>query len=528
MNSSYQKIGIIDIGSNSIRLVIYEITPEGAHRIINEGKESARLSERIGSDGILARKDILSIVPILQRFKKLCELSGVDDIQAVATAAVRNAANSEEITTALSEKTGLTIRILSGEEEARFGFLGVINTMSITDGFIVDIGGGSTEISLFQSRKLLHSLSLPFGSVNMTKQFSKDGMVSDDSMHRLRSLIEDAIKPYDWICHNPGLPLIGLGGTSRNLGKLDQKRRKYSMQLAHNYRMSDGSLDLFMGLLSDLPLEKRKKMDGLSKDRVDLIVPGLIILHTIFRITNASECLVSGSGLRDGLFFEYIRPHEPLIPDIVEFSLLNLLMLHAPHTALHSSQVNAFAAILIDTLQSPVSSDVKEAVNIEIKERNEERKLLHIAARLYKIGVSVNYYQYNKHTLYLLAQSRINGLTHRELILCSLIASYKAKGRVHSLALTHKDVLQESDEALIVRLGTLLQLAIALDRSETQPVEQLTAHVHRKDLNLSLTCSQVPYVELRECESISKDFQKVWGLKLKLTVKAQADAFSNS
>ncbi len=167
MDTKGTRLGIIDIGSNSIRLVIYELTTD-SHRIIDEAKESPRLSERIGADGRLAHSQIMNIVSILSHFKALCEASGATRVKAVATAAIRNASNSLEIVSLLKAHTGLDVQILSGEQEAYLGFLGTANTMDVDKGFLVDIGGGSTELTLFRDREIVNSYSFPFGAVNST------------------------------------------------------------------------------------------------------------------------------------------------------------------------------------------------------------------------------------------------------------------------------------------------------------------------------------------------------------------------
>jgi exopolyphosphatase/guanosine-5'-triphosphate,3'-diphosphate pyrophosphatase len=496
------RIGIIDIGSNSIRLVIYERNSQGAYRVISEYKESARLSERIGPSGLLQEQDILSIVPILTHFNLLCKNHNVSTIRSVATAAIRNASNSKEIVSVLEQKTGLTIEVLSGAEEARFGFLGVINTIDVQDGFIVDIGGGSTEVTLFRNRKLINSVSFPFGSVNTSRQFATNKSFTEAGLNEIRHMVEHALSAHPWIQHAPGLPLIGLGGTIRNLGKMSQKRLKYSLQIAHNYVLPDGELDYFLNLLSSLPFEKRKKVEGLSKDRADIIVPGLTILHTIYEAVHSSVCTISGSGLRDGVFHETIEPIQPEVPNVLEASIQNLLMLHENGSERHVRHVDMMAMTLFDRL-------APEAV---LNARH--RQYLHAAALLYRIGISINYYQFSKHTLYLITQARIDGFSHREILLCSLIASFKTKSRNHQIVLVHKDILADSDEILILQLATILQLAIALDRGETQAVKAHSAHISGRELKLQLSGSSDPYLELHEIAELDKDFQKVWDLRL--------------
>jgi exopolyphosphatase/guanosine-5'-triphosphate,3'-diphosphate pyrophosphatase len=499
-----ERIGIMDIGSNSIRLVIYEVNANGGSRVVSEYKESARLSERIGADGLMQMEDILSIVPILTHFSLLCKNHEVTTIRAAATAAIRNAINSREIVDILNKETGLHIEVLSGAEEARYGFLGVINTIDIRDGFIVDIGGGSTEVTLFKDRQLLHSISFPFGSVNTTRQFSNNGIVEEERLPDIRRMVETALSGHPWIHQSPGLALVGLGGTIRNLGKMNQKRQKYSLPIAHNYRMQGDEIEFFLKLLAGLPYDKSKKIDGLSKDRADIIVPGLTILDVIYSATGASTCLISGSGLRDGLFQEAITPEQPMVADVLEASIQNLLLLHPNTAGRHVQHVDKLAMELFEDLASAKQLDIPA----------QHKPLLHAAALLYRVGVSVHYYQFSRHTQYVISQARIDGFTHREMLLCSLIAAYKTKSRNHQMVLLHKDILKDSDELLVMKLASLLQLAIALDRSEIQAVTHVTARVKDNKLHLKLACSHEPLLELKEIADLDKDFQKLWKLKL--------------
>lgn len=499
-----RRIGIIDIGSNSIRLVIYEVSGIEAYRVIEESKESARLSEKIDQDGRMNKSDMMSIVHTLNHFKMLCQANHTTGIRAVATAAIRNAANSQEIIGVLQEQTGLEVEILPGEEEARLGFLGMINTIDIQDGLVIDIGGGSTEVSLFLRRGLVHSVSFPFGAVNTTKKYTKDGEVDQEAVTRIRQMVQTALAKEPWIKGHKGLPLIGLGGTIRNVSKLDQRAKKYSLSLAHQYRLEKASVDQLLAELSTMPVERRKKQDGMTSNRADIIVPGMIILQTVFEFAGASHYIVSGTGLRDGLFFETLNPSTPQFNDVLEHSVRNLLSLHPSISLSHVEQVNRLALKLFD--------DMQDVHHLSIRSRT----YLHVASLLYRIGVTVFYYDYPKHTFYLIAHSRLYGLSHREILICAMIASFKNKNRIRQTYLEYRDILSESDCQLVIRLGTLLQLAVGLDRSETQPVVRLTALTSSNELKLKLECRHPPVIELRETEAAAKEFKKVWGLTLRV------------
>ncbi|OXM84277.1 Ppx/GppA phosphatase family protein [Paenibacillus rigui] len=515
-----RRIGIIDIGSNSIRLVIYELFPTLAYRVIGEFKQSARLSQKIGDDNVLPTDDIDELIQILKQFHQICTAYEVTDMRAAATAAIRNASNSRQIIDLLRLQTGIHVELLSGEDEARVGFLGMMHALDISDGMLVDIGGGSTEVSVFRNRERLHSVSFPFGAVNTTRKFSNDGNFTDEQLRCIRQMVLQAVEGEPWIQQHPGLPLVGLGGTIRSLSKITQKKRKYSLPVTHNYSMSAEDMDEWMKLLPSLPADKRKKVDGLSKDRYDIIVPGLTILHTLFEAASASHYVISGAGLRDGLFQEsYLSasPDYDTSLSLVERSVYNLLGLHSTAPAAHLHKVAEHALSLFDALREIQAFDERT------------RQLLHCAALLYRIGVAINYYQYAKHSFTLITQARLDGLSHRETLLVASIASFKTKSRVQQTVLQHKDILLESDVDLIVRLGTLLQLAIASDHSETQAVASLDALVDSagKELQLSLQTKSDPSVEIREIAALSKDLKKSWNVKLTLHVNGDAGASSS-
>ncbi len=500
-----QRIGIIDIGSNSVRLVLYEYTPsilDRRTRVIDESKASVRLSGKVHTDGTIPIHSLDGLVDTLQHFKLLCSVNGADQIRATATAAIRNAANCNEIVDYLDEACDLRIEVLSGEDEARLGFLGAMQSMDIAEGYLLDIGGGSTELTLFRNRTILDTYSFPFGAVNMTKQFAADGELTQEGQSMLRQFVTEALLKHAWTSVHPGLPLIGLGGTIRNICKIDQRQRKYSFAQTHQYEMDTDTVTNMLTQLSSLPYEKRKKVEGLSKDRADLIVPGLTILHTIFEYIRASHYIVCGVGLRNGVFAESVFPGANALSNVLEHSIRNLVSLHPAVSLEHVNQVDRLAQVLYTGLQSVHQCSEREAT------------LLHAASLLYRIGVSVDLYQYQMHTFYLIAHSPIYGLTHRETLLVALIASFKSKSRCKKTAAPYRDILSDEDLIQCEKLGTILQLAVALDRSETQPIAALTCSLHDNTLVLDVQTHRNASIEAREVESVHADFKKTWKIGL--------------
>jgi exopolyphosphatase / guanosine-5'-triphosphate,3'-diphosphate pyrophosphatase len=496
-----QRLGIIDIGSNSIRLAVYERTANGAHRVIDGSKRPARLSGGIDDQGRLRIEKIDELIDIMNHYRLICAHHRTGYIRAVATAAIRNAANRDEIVERVQEEAGLTIEVLSGEEEARFGFLGMVNTLDVREGFLIDIGGGSTEVSLFRDRTLVQSVSFPIGCINMSQYLAKDGTLSDQGLSEIEQAVERIIGREAWLCWTPGLPLIGVGGTVRALSKVDQADIKYAFPLTHNYIITGSRADELFEQLRPIPTDKRNKLSGLSKDRADVIVSGLAILRCFFRKLQAKHYLVCGAGLRDGLFYDTRFPNQPRMEDVLSYSVRNLSLLHPEAPQPHVIQVNRIAMQLFEYL-SPKT---------ELPER--AYQWMDTASLLFRIGTSIDYYHYAKHSFYLIVNSHLNGLSHREMVLIAAIASFKGKSKLRQQIAEYRELLEESDLDSITLLGTLLQLAIALDRSETQSIGRLSINAEQGTLKLMAVTSGSPLdLERAEVEELSKDFNKAWHL----------------
>ncbi|MHA6485216.1 Ppx/GppA phosphatase family protein [Paenibacillus sp. strain BS8-2] len=490
------------MGSNSVRLVVYERTDRGSHRVVDGSKRSTRLSGKMDEGGSLPQEDIVELVDTLNHFTLICANHDIGQIRAVATAAIRNAVNRDEILGQIKIGTGLVIELLSGEDEASFGFLGMINSLDADQGYLIDIGGGSTEVSLFKDRELIQSVSFPFGCVSMNKTFdSKEGL-SDESLKAIETIVTAAVKEHPWIGEISGLPLIGVGGTVRALGKVHQAAIDYPLRQTHNYIIEKQGVDELFHTMRAMPLDRRRKLPGLSKDRADVIIPGIAILRVISRIIRASHYRICGAGLRDGLFHSTRFPNAPRLADPLAYSLKNLSSLHTEAPKQHVMQVNRLSLELVDILKSQVPLAA------------EATRLLDTASQLHRIGASIDYYDYAPHTFYLIVHSQLNGMTHRELVMTAAIASFRGKGKAKTQTAPYRLLLSEADLDIIVKLGMLLQLAAALDRSETQRIGELRIRV--QDAQLILT-PQLPRgslaLERREIEELSSEFKKHWELE---------------
>ena len=292
-----EKIGIIDLGSNTARLVIAEMFADGHYMVVNELKESVRLGQDMDRDGFLKPQRIAETIKTLKMFKRLCDASGVERIIAVGTAAVRRAKNQRSFLDEIQVSCNITIRVLSEEEEALLVYRGVINSMDIPKGLILEIGGGSTKIIYYNRRNLLNYSFLPFGAVTLTDLFVSDPTPQEAAKH-VEEFFTEQLKKLPWLSDiDPETQMIGVGGSFRNLFKISKLVRKYPLDTAHNYKMATEDFVGIYDMLKALDVDKRKKIKGLSPNRADIMPAAMAIVKSFVSYMNIQNFIIGGNGL---------------------------------------------------------------------------------------------------------------------------------------------------------------------------------------------------------------------------------------
>ncbi len=288
-------VALIDLGSNSIRLAIYTIDPAGKYEEIKKAKVSARLMEYLSRDRHLNKEGIELILNTLKQFQQVVDSLNVSEVIGFATAAIRKAVNKEEIISVIKMNTSYSFRILSEYEEAYYGYMGVIDTITMKDGIIVDIGGGSTEVTLFHDRKMVEYHSFPFGAVSLNAEFTSTNQECGIQLDKLRSFLSSSFQSVPWL-RDAKHPIIGIGGTARNIGKIYQAKHPSKQP-----KMKQEEIQSIARDLSLLSLNERTKIAGLSKKRKDIILPGIEAIAALTETVQAPYFMFSKRTIRDGI-----------------------------------------------------------------------------------------------------------------------------------------------------------------------------------------------------------------------------------
>lgn len=508
-----QRIAIIDIGSNSARLVISHIYTSGAYNMVYNQKEALRLSQKVNDNNLLTEEAFSSTIDTMRSFAHMCKVYQADKIIAVATAAIRNASNGAELVAKVAEETGIQLHIISGNTEAYISYLGVINTLDVKNGIIFDLGGGSTELILFKNRKLVESVSVPLGAVNTTGMFNICNEMPPNVYNDLCAFVMSRLEQYPWIKQS-GLPLIGVGGTARTVAKIIQRAKKYPATKIHNYAYPVQTFRSFFNKLRLTNLEQRKKISGLSSERSDIILAGSSIISCLLEVTGAKKLITSGCGLREGLFYDYYSKanNVPIIAkNILERSRENTLRLFESDTS-HARHITKLALAMFDGW-------------MELhKLRKSNRRLLETAALLHDIGITINFYSHARHSAYMIQNAKLFGLTHKEQIITSAVAGWhNGVSKNYFKSRFYKEMLTENNWKLINKLALMLALAESLDYSEMRMIHSLTATFNKKNAVLSIRAEQIPTIEMHQIKAHLPWFKKTFGLELKVEVLEEQD-----
>ncbi len=455
---------MIDMGSNSWRLVVFGYEPGTPWwSLVDEIREAVRIGAGLDKEGLLRPDRVDRALHTAAVFAAFCQATGVEEVVAVATSAIRDASNGQELLEDIHRTTGLEAHVISGREEARYGWLAVVNSTTIEDGFGLDIGGGSIQGLRIEGRRLVESESMPLGAVRVSERFLPDEKASPKQMKALRAHVAGEFERLGW--WQDGGRIVGIGGTIRNLAAAAMKRLILPDIDVQGFELTREALEELIDELGARPASKRAQVKGIKYDRADVILGGALVLAAVMEQGDFDSIEVTEAGLREGIFFERLLGERQLFDDVRAESVQNLAH-RFEHDRKHDLHVWALSRAMFDGLAAAGLHDLGPP----------ERELLWAACLLHDIGVAVNYDDHHRHSYYLTLNAGLPGFSPRELILIGLVARYHRKGEPDASDLG--DVAQPGDDERLRLLCGMIRLAEQLERSRDQAITdvQISAH----------------------------------------------------
>jgi exopolyphosphatase/guanosine-5'-triphosphate,3'-diphosphate pyrophosphatase len=489
-----EPIAVIDIGSNSGRVVVYQPEPGGRFRILAGTRAALRLVREVDGTHGLSAETIERTLDALRDFKAITVGAGARISRAVATAALRDAANAPALLARVREELGVEVRIISGEEEAWYGFLGAVHGLPVEHGVLFDLGGGSMQVSQFQDRTLQRSVSLPLGSLRLSDAFLTTDPPKAGEVRRLQAHVRELLERAELAPLAAGEALVGTGGTVRNLAKVDRVSREYPLTRLHGYVLSRRRVHEIATMLAARRLKHRREIPGLNDDRGDSIVGGSLAVQALMDLLQAREVLVSGQGVREGVVLGGAHQALPAPAAVREASVTALASRFAVWRPSAAERRASLAASLQKALEPGTAGDLREA--------------LRHAARLLDIGRSVDFFDRHEHVADMVLATDLAGFSHRDLALLSSLLRHA--GDEDTPAKRLSPLVTAEDIPAVERAAVILRVADDIEE-RCPPGQALTLECRRGPHEVTVS---VPQLVAWRPRKITPRFERAFGRTL--------------
>jgi exopolyphosphatase/guanosine-5'-triphosphate,3'-diphosphate pyrophosphatase len=510
-------VGFLDLGTNSVRLLLVRIDPNHSFATLTQQKEIVRLGEGEFVDQVLQPEAMDRAALVCRKFAELSRSYGAEEIIAITTSAVREAKNQGDFLRRLRQEANLDVRVISGKEEARLTYLGISSGVHMNgkEAAFIDVGGGSTEVIAGDQRHYHFLSSLNLGAIRLTSLFflpGESGPVTSERYALLQRHIRvTSIRTLQQMRQYRFDLVLGSSGTVENLTDI-AARALHNRQRQHDDVLAYRDLKQVIEMLCALPLEERRKVPGINPERADILIAGAAIVHTLMQDLGFSKLRVIGDrGLREGLLINYLSrsEHAQLIRglSVRERSVLQLGRA-CGFDETHGKHVAQLALELFDSA---------ERIGLHHLGAH-ERELLEYAAQLHDIGAFLSYNNHHVHAYYLIRNAELLGFDQSEIGLMATIALFHRKA-IPTKKHTEMKELDKRSRKGVQNLSILLRLAEVLDRSHTQAVKHVKLRATGKNgLALEISAAHDCQLELWGVQSQLKAAQKVLDREIQIKV----------
>ena len=485
---SLKKLSIIDIGSNSIKVLIVSLSTDIYYEILCEEKVPFRMSEFLTDTQTLNDEGVTKLLDILSYFKHLSQYYQTENIIAIATEATRRLKNSNQLIQQIDNQLNIQIDLLPGEMEAYYGYLATLHTIDLSDYLQIDIGGSSMEIVLVKNKKLINCISLPLGAIVTSKRFNLGNEITSEQAQAFKTFIYTSFNEIPWLKDAIHLPIIGIGGTIRMISKIYRHLIGDTFKLQHQYPLTFENIETVYDLLAPLPLSERLLIKGITKERADIVVGCLMTIQSLMTYTDSKKLIINRYGIRQGVVFKQLQ-----LPThcILDYSLCNLLI-HFKLDEHHNDRLKQSTLILAHQLGIIDTSSIN---------------ILKTISKLHQVGHIISHQNVNKHTFNLLMNIQINGLTPKEQLMSAYAIRYLDR---FNIKVENGNILNQQALNQCQKYSLILQLAnylVALKQ------EFISFKLEESKVILHFS-TPIPTIYVNKLEKLSALYQEIFNLTL--------------
>jgi len=481
-------VASIDIGTNSTHLLIAQVdTDLKSFTIKFTEKSTTRLGER-DEDGNLTEISINRLLETLKRFKEYCSSYGVERILSAATSAVRESPNGQKLINQIKEEVGFQIELISGAEEARLIYLGVLSGMDLENRshIILDIGGGSTELILANSEDTRALTSARIGAVRLKNDFFDSEPLNTSRIEFLKTFIKGSLEPSigkikKRIKKDESISMIATSGTAISLGNLISSGLGEPKQKMHGYKYTKVDLESILQRLSQMTSSERRKIPSLSERRSEIIIPGGLILETCMEMLEMKELTISERALREGLVVDWMIRKGMLKSKLgIQSDIRKTTVMHQADKFLVdkslSEKVARIALQIYDQTNNVLHND----------QNRRARNLLWAACFLYNSGKQINYTAYHKHSWYLIKNCELLGYSLSEKNIIAAIARYHRKTLPKKRHESWQNLISREEKAMALDMSLILRLAAAINKRPDPAISSVKIKIVNDEIRFKL------------------------------------------
>lgn len=504
------RLAAIDVGTNTIRLTVAEVESDGTFRILDEEREMVRLGEHLDRTGRLSDEAIERALAAIGKMKAIADGFEVSEIRAIATSAVREAANGRTFCREVLRRHKVRIDVISGEEEAQLAFGSATRHFNLEgrSSAVVDIGGGSVEVILAAGTVIDQVHSLPLGAVRVTERLVKSDPLREKHWKLMRKEIDRSIRAIGRPLHRAEI-MVGSGGSFTALAHMAKWQREGRHGSVQGYVLTPAEVVHLLDQLREVPLETRRQIPGLSPDRADIIVAGATVISRLVKRLGTQQILVNERGIREGLLLRMISelsggsavPQAPQPADRMEW--VRLFARKCRSNERHCEHVATLALQIFDGIkaryQLPASG----------------RDVLQAAALLHDIGYLISHSKHHKHAYHLIMHGDLPTFAPQEVEMIANVARYHRRAFPKR---THPNLagMSRDERRLIAQLSGILRIADGLDRTHSSSVSGIKTRVVGGRLRMEIEAISAPDVERADAERKSDLFRKAFDTELEL------------
>jgi exopolyphosphatase/guanosine-5'-triphosphate,3'-diphosphate pyrophosphatase len=505
-------VTFIDLGTNSIRVMVVRLFSNCTSNILSRQKEVIRLGEGEFGNALISEAAMDRAVTVCRRFGEMALSFGTEEFLAVATSATREARNQNILLSRLRHEAGLDVRVISGREEARLIYLGVVSGTHLEDrlALLVDVGGGSTEIALGTHAGYLYLESLKLGSIRLTNLFFPEGTeksVSRKEYDRIRQHVKnEMVRPVQELRKYHVEITLGSSGTAQNLAEI-AARTAQGAKNGPGTEITRPELARVANLLCSLPLDERRKVPGINPERADIIICGAAIIETLMDELELDTMQVTNRGLQDGLLVDYLSRLEdfPLLGklSVRERSVLQL----GRSCGINEHHARTVARLALELFDSARDEGIHSLGEWE-------RELLLYATFLHDIGSFISYNNHHAHSYYLIRNAELLGFDQKEVSVMAYITRFHRKKPPKKKVLETTE-LGKGTRATVKILSLFLRMAESLDRSHAGLVHHVRfTGADTNEVRLEISAVEDCQLEIWGVENEVENFSRVFGRRL--------------